>query len=183
MVLLFLAFRGKLHKSLQGGIKLKKRIYISTLVAFLLTACNKEAEPTPVEKVESSQEEIVTKAWPDMINELAANGDVATDKYYALEKYMMSYKTNENEVSQFKQNILASYKDKTYLANSENHEQMLNQIFQSYIVEQNTADDWNDFAFDYFQNVKYVYKRLDTVDGEAVKANEIQMNHVLPDLN
>ncbi len=95
---------------------------------------------------------------------------------------MMEYEASEDEVNEFKQNILSSYKDKIYLSNIENHEKMLTNIFQSYIVEQNSEGEWKDFAFDFFQNSKYTYRGVDAVDSESVKSNEEQMNKVVNNL-
>lgn len=35
------------------------------------------------------------------------------------------------------------------------------------------------FAFDFYQNTKYVYRGVDAVDSESVLANEHQMNKAI----
>lgn len=138
-----------------------------------------------VDKVapEKEEEPIVAEvpAWQTEIETLAGNSDGASDKFYALEKFMMDYesKATSEEVDSFKENILKAYQDKTYLNNPTDHKIMLTQIFQSYIVERNESKEWKDFAFDFHQNVKYVYRGADAPDSDAVKANEAQMDKAL----
>jgi len=127
--------------------------------------------------------EITTSNWIDEINAIANSSDSNSDKFYALEKVMLAYETNENEVTQFESEIVSDYKNGTYLNELDNHERMLSNIFKSYVVEQNTNGSIKDFAFDYHQNLKYVYRGADTPDSESVKSNEEQMNKALASLN
>lgn len=135
---------------------------------------------------EKEEESIVAEvpAWQTEIETLAGNSDGASDKFYAIEKFMMDYesKATSEEVDSFKENILKAYQDKTYLNNPTDHKIMLTQIFQSYIVERHESKEWKDFAFDFHQNVKYVYRGVDTPDSDAVKANEAQMDKVINNL-
>ncbi|MGG2081636.1 hypothetical protein [Lysinibacillus pakistanensis] len=167
----------------------KKLIFSAVLVLSLgLAACGEEKATEEPQKEETQtpastdeSETTSTSTWKDEISALATNEDAASDKFYALEKFMMDYrsKVTTDEVEQFKKEIIDDYKSGTYLSELENHERMLTNIFKSYIVEQNSEDALKDFAFDYFQNLKYTYRGADTVDSEAVKSNEDQMNKAL----
>lgn len=134
-------------------------------------------------KEQPKASEVTTFDWVDEINAIANSSDSNSDKFYALEKVMLAYETNENEVTQFESEIVSDYKNGTYLNELDNHERMLSNIFKSYVVEQNTNGSIKDFAFDYHQNLKYVYRGADTPDSESVKSNEEQMNKALASLN
>lgn len=169
---------------------MKKLVYSVALAsALLLAACSDdEATPEksePIEAVDEKEEvEVVeeTKTWNESLDEIINSSDAPSDKFYALEKVMMDAEVDEADVESFKQDILTAYKGKTYLADPTNDSVMLNHIFKSYIVEQNETDAWKDFAFDFHQNVKYVYRGVDGPESEAVKANESQMDKVINNL-
>lgn len=169
---------------------MKKLIFSATLVsAIILGACSdEEATPEksePIEAIDEKEEvEVVeeTKPWNESLEEIINSSDAPSDKFYALEKVMMDAEVTEAEVESFKQEILTAYIEKTYLADPTNDSLMLNYIFKSYIVEQNETDAWKDFAFDFHQNVKYVYRGVDGPESEAVKANEVQMDKVINNL-
>ena len=142
------------------------------------------AEPQIAE--ENIKETVVETTWQDEIKTLASNADVAVDKYAALEKYMMDYrsKITDSEIQQFTNDIINDYESGSYLNDISNHEVMLTNIFKSYLVSEKSSDTVAvDFAFDYFQNMKYTYRGVDAVDSDAVKANESQMNRALEQIN
>lgn len=120
--------------------------------------------------------------WKSEINKIASNSDAVADKYNAIEAYMMSYRDRitDAEVKQFTSDIIDDYKSRKYLSELTNHERMLTNIFKSYIVSEKSKDQATiDFAFDYFQNMKYTYRGVDAVYSDAVKANEGQMDKAL----
>ncbi|MBD8033026.1 hypothetical protein [Solibacillus merdavium] len=169
---------------------MKKAIFSAALLsALFLAACSdEEATPEKSEPIEAVDEkegvEAVeeTKTWNESLEEIISSSDAPADKFYALEKVMMDAEVTEADVDSFKQDILPGYKDKTYLADPTNDSVMLNFIFKSYIVEQNETDAWKDFAFDFHQNVKYVYRGVDGPESVAVKANEVQIDKVINNL-
>ena len=61
---------------------------------------------------------------------------------------------------------------------------MLENIFKSQVVEQFYDGDepMKEFAFDFWQNSKYVYRGVDTPDSAAVKSNEEQMDKALAEM-
>ncbi|WP_421663710.1 hypothetical protein [Lysinibacillus telephonicus] len=132
-------------------------------------------EPSQPEVAE--EEEIAT--WQDAIANIVSSEDAASDKFYALEKYMMNYETNEEEVQQFTKDIISDYQSGTYLDEVDNHERMLTNIFKSFVVSENSDNEIEDFSFDYHQNLKYVYRGAETADSQSVMANEKQMNDAL----
>lgn len=165
---------------------MKKLIFSGALVLSLgLAACSEEAEkPIPKDQtIEKPTPKVsVEMKWQDEITKLASNSDSASDKFYALEKLLMDYKATEAEVKEFSTYIIDDYKSGNYLSDIGNHERMLSNIFKSYYVEKNSEGALKDFAFDYFQNMKYTYRGADTVDSEAVKSNEEQMNKALKEI-
>ncbi|MFJ8515557.1 hypothetical protein [Lysinibacillus xylanilyticus] len=165
---------------------MKKLIFSATLVLSLgLAACSEEAEKptTKDQKIENPTPKVsVETKWHDEITKLASNSDSASDKFYALEKLLMDYKATQAEVKEFSTYIIDDYKSGNYLSDIGNHERMLSNIFKSYYVEKNSEGALKDFAFDYFQNMKYTYRGADTVDSEAVKSNEGQMNTALKEI-
>ena len=143
----------------------------------------KEQSHKETENVSKKEQKPVNhKTWEEEINEIANNNDPANEKFYTLEKYMMNYQANDEEVKKFKNDIINNYKSGKYLSEIENHARMLTNIFKSYIVEKNSDGALADFAFDYHQNLKYTYRGADEVDSEAVKANEDQMNKALREI-
>lgn len=165
---------------------MKKLFYIGALSSLLLTACGEEEakpkEDTPAAEPAVVKEESVTKenvSWQDEIAKLVANSDVAADKFYALEKFLIKYEATDAEVEEFAKYIIEDYKSGNYLSDINNHERMLTNILKSYYVEKNSEGAMKDFAFDYFQNMKYTYRGVDAVDSDSVKSNEDQMNKAL----
>lgn len=165
---------------------MKKLVFSAALLLSLgLGACGEE-KAAPKEEVPASEQKANEKTvtaetpkWQDEITKLASNSDSAADKFYALEKLLMEYKATDAEVKEFSTYIVDDYKSGSYLSEIDNHERMLSNIFKSYYVEKNSEGALKDFAFDYFQNMKYTYRGVDTVDSEAVKSNEEQMNEAI----
>lgn len=168
---------------------MKKLFYICALSALLLTACGDETKEEP--KFEETADTTINdsepveekKTWNESLEEIINSSDAPSDKFYSLETVMSNAEVSEDDIKSFKQEILSSYKDKTYLSNTTDDETMLNLIFKSYIVEQNEENEWKDFAFDFHQNVKYVYRGAETPDSDSVKSNEAQMDKVISKLN
>ncbi|BAK15873.1 hypothetical protein SSIL_1450 [Solibacillus silvestris StLB046] len=168
---------------------MKKLLWIGALSVLLLTACGDETKEEPkfeetadttINDSESVEEK---KAWNESLEEIINSSESPSEKFYSLETVMMDAEISEDDVNTFKQDILSAYKDKTYLSNPTDDEFMLNLIFKSYIVEQNVEGDWKDFAFDFHQNVKYVYRGAETPESDSVKSNEEQMDKVINKLN
>ncbi|WNS78792.1 hypothetical protein RRU94_02275 [Domibacillus sp. DTU_2020_1001157_1_SI_ALB_TIR_016] len=65
-----------------------------------------------------------------------------------------------------------------------NAEYMLGNIFKSEVVENHYKNSQQDpvdaFAFDFWQNTKYVYCSVDAPVGQPVQVNEEQMDKALP---
>lgn len=167
---------------------MKKVFYIGVMLALLLTACVEEKTTTKEDATtieQKSKEETVTvesSNWQKEISMIAANSNGTADKFNALEKFLIEYKATEKEIKEFSTYIVADYKSGSYLNDIGNHEKMLTNILKSYYVEKNSDGALKDFAFDYFQNMKYTYRGVDTVDSEAVKSNEKQMNKALKEI-
>lgn len=170
------------NRIIEGGFKTMKRIfYVGALSALLLTACGEAEKPIPKnETIEYPTPKVSEEVqWQEEITKLASNSDSATDKFYALEKLLIDYEASNTEIKEFSTYIVDDYKSGNYLSEIDNHDRMLSNIFKSYYVEKNSEGALKDFAFDYFQNMKYTYRGADTVDSEAVKSNEEQMNEAI----
>ncbi|WP_052130325.1 hypothetical protein [Ureibacillus sinduriensis] len=182
---------------------IKIRTFSTSLVlCFALAACNgadndsKEKEvtepapaqeetgtiDTPSEETTIEDNDAAPDNWAEKIYEISSNGENAAGKFSELEQYLLEYEVSEEEVDQFKIDIVDDYKSGTYLNELDNHDRMLTNIFKSYFVEKNSEGALKEFAFDYFQNLKYAYRGVDTPDSEAVKSNEQQMNEMLPEI-
>lgn len=167
-----------------------------SIIGFTVTLDNEELESdsASVETSASTIAEDVTneteekpvvetkKPWNESLEEIINSSDAPSDKFYALEKVMMEVDVAESDIESFKQDILTAYKEKTYIADPTNDSVMINFIFKSYMVEQNETAAWKDFAFDFYQNTKYVYRGVDAPDSDAVKANEAQIDKVINNL-
>lgn len=146
---------------------------------------NKEevADTATNEVVETQAATATTDDWNVFIDELVANGESEQEKFKALEFYAYDYVTNDDEFKDFAKTIVADYMMGTYLDNYTDHKTMLTKIFKSFVVEKNATGAVKDFAFDYYQNVKYVYRGVDAIDSEAVKSNERQMDKAIEKIN
>lgn len=170
---------------------MKKLLWIGALSALLLTACGDEKKEEPKPKFEKTADTTINdsepveekKTWTESFEEIINSSDAPSDKFYSLETVMMDAEVSEDDVKSFKQEILSAYKEKRYLSNPTDDEIMLNLIFKSYIVEQNAENEWKDFAFDFHQNVKYVYRGAETPESDSVKSNEEQMDKIINKLN
>lgn len=184
----------------------KKRIFSTALIlCFGLAACNGDETATKDEKVteptttdeadevsepatedttteETTDEEIDPDNWARKIHEISSTEEDASDKFYELEQFLVAYEPSEEEIDQFKTDIVDDYKSGTYLDELDNHDRMLTNIFKSYFVEKNNEGAIKEFAFDYYQNLKYAYRGLDGPDSDAVKSNEEQMDKILPEI-
>lgn len=162
---------------------MKKLFFAGAIAALLLAACGDEESKVEEKNNEVATGQTSTQAdWKSEINKIASNSDAVADKYNAIEAYMMSYRDRitDAEVKQFTSDIIDDYKSRKYLSELTNHERMLTNIFKSYIVSEKSKDQATiDFAFDYFQNMKYTYRGVDAVYSDAVKANEGQMDKAL----
>nr|WP_146139668.1 hypothetical protein [Lysinibacillus timonensis] len=122
-------------------------------------------------------------SWENKIAGIANSEGSASDKFKELETYLLESEVTDEEVERFKVDIVNEYERDTYLADIKNDAYMLDYMFRAYHVEQNNqGTPIGDFAFDMFQNMKNTYRGVDTVESEAVKANEAQMNEALNEI-
>lgn len=147
-------------------------------------------EPTDApadQKVENTTASDESGSWETKIKEVAASDLSETEKFDAVSLYAQDYTPSDSEVTEFEQYIVNEYTTGSYLLDAANHEYMLSNIFKSEVVEVHYEDEAQEpidsFAFDFWQNTKYVYRSVDTVDSEPVKANEEQMDKALAKMN
>lgn len=141
-------------------------------------ADKKIEDPKPAAQTEKKKE----VSWKDEISKIAKSEGSPTEKYDAVMIYAKDYQTNEKEVQAFTEEIIKEYKSKKYDADITNDQYMLTNVFKAnvinrYLGQKNTPQ--NDFAFDFYQNTKYMYRGVDKPGSDAVKANERQMDKAL----
>lgn len=162
-------------------------IIAASLVLFIVGAINsgtkntKSEDPKPVAQTEKKKEVL----WKDEINKIAKSNGNPTEKYDAVMIYAKDYQTSDEEVQAFTKEIIKEYKTKKYDADITNDKYMLTNIFKAnvinrYIGKVNTPQ--NDFAFDFYQNTKYLYRGVDKLGSAPVRANERQMDKALKSL-
>lgn len=89
---------------------------------------------------------------------------------------------SKKELNKFQKDIISDYKSGSYLSELDNHERMLSNMFKAVQVEKQTSGAIKNFAFDYYQNLKYAYRGVDLPGSEPVLANETQMNKALSEM-
>ncbi|MBK5506634.1 MULTISPECIES: hypothetical protein [Bacillus] len=141
-------------------------------------------ETTTQPKKEAVQETTNAINWEGKIKEVASSDKTTTEKFDEISKYARDYKTNNDEVKQFGNEIIKEYKDKKYIKDVSNHEYMLTNIFKSQVVDKNVSEKpLKDFAFDFWQNSKYNYRGVENATSSATLANERQMDKALSKMN
>lgn len=133
-------------------------------------------------KVEEESTAVKVSTWQDKVKEVAAMNGTPTNKYDAIMLYAKEYPVTEAEIKEFEEYIIAEYKSKNYVADINNAEYMLSNIFRANVINKfygQVNTPINTFAFDFFQNTKYTYRGVDTVDSSAVRSNERQMDKAL----
>jgi len=168
-------------------------IILFAILGGLINACfGGEDESTPKqdatkqEKVETAtkpKEEVPSKiTWQDKVKEIAAMEGTPTDKYNAIMLYAKEYSATEAEIKEFEKYIINEYTSKKYVADINNAEYMLSNVFRANSINRfygEVMTPINNFAFDFYQNTKYTYRGVDSIDSEAVKYNEQQMDKAL----
>jgi hypothetical protein len=144
------------------------------------TEAPKETE-TPKETVASPTEApvAVSSDWQSEVDSIAAGDGSKTEKFDAVTVLAKNYQLTQDEAFEFTQFMLGEVSNDTYLSDPENDVYMLSSIFKATAVEHLINDSeglpLDAFAFDFLQNVKYVYRGVETAESESVKSNEAQM--------
>ena len=139
-------------------------------------------EPTPMPSVApTASDSASSESWDSSIKRIAKSDSTATEKADAVEALARAYKPSELELLDFNSSIVEEYTSQNYLANLEDAEYMLTNIFKAVVVQNNHKDGEpiKDFALDFYQNTKYTFRGAETPDSDAIKANEEQMNKAL----
>lgn len=166
---------------------MKKALLLITalMITAALTACGSENTPSAENAAETVvKEETPEQAkvdWKASIKELAGSDQSETEKADAAEKLARDYKPSAEEITEFQTHIVESFISGEYLKDSTNAEYMLSNIFQSVVVERQAdeAQAMKKYAYDYYQNTKYVFRGAETPDSESVKSNEEQMTKAI----
>lgn len=134
-----------------------------------------EEKDTPVEETEPAID------WESEIATIAKDGSLSsTQKADRVEIMAGKYVVGSLELMDFEKYIVDEYKEGRYLEKADDDVYMLTNIFKAKIVEMVNGDiPLAQFAFDFYQNTKYVYRGVDTPDSESVKSNEEQMDKAL----
>jgi hypothetical protein len=157
-------------------------IFIIIIIALIVDISNddKQSANIPVKEDVAEDRSI---SWEDKIKEIALTDHNPSDKFNEVSMYAKDYSPTEKEIANFEEYILAQYNEGKYLKDLSNDEYMLGNIFKSQVVEDYYEPGSNDaiksFAFDFWQNSKYVYRGVDKVDSETTLANERQMDKAI----
>ena len=133
-------------------------------------------------RLKSEQVASVAVTWQDKVKEIATMNGTPTEKYDAVMLYAKDYPSTEAEIKDFEKYIITEYKSKNYVADINNAEYMLSNIFRANVINRfygEVQSPINNFSFDFYQNTKYTYRGVDTLDSSAVRSNERQMDKAL----
>lgn len=139
-----------------------------------------EVSATPVVEKEEKKE----VDWESEVKKISETDGISkTEKFDLVSVLAKDYNPSETDIDNFEITILNAYSSGEYLSDIDNDLYMLSNIFMSNVIERSYDDSLNNpmdsFAFDFWQNSKYVYRGADTVDSESVKSNEQQMEKAL----
>lgn len=165
-------------------------------IFFLLGACGsffidnedeEKSKKTSNENVNNKKEEKEKEIfWEEKITEIAKSDNSETEKHDEAVLLSKKYKVSKEELELFQKYIINEYESKVYLKDIKNHEYMLKNIFISNVIEKYYDDKLknpiDNFAFDFYQNTKYIYRGVDDVNSESVIANEQQMDKTLKEI-
>ncbi|QCT03792.1 hypothetical protein E6C60_3081 [Paenibacillus algicola] len=117
-------------------------------------------------------------AWEVDLKKIASEDSSKTEKADAAEMLARAYKPSDAELDDFQKYIVYEFKNNRYLADSDNDGYMLGNIFRSVVLNRSLQESHpaSQFAYDFYQNSKYVYRGAETPESESVKSNEEQMN-------
>lgn len=141
-------------------------------------------QPTNVPSDRPATTEQVNESWESTLKRLAQSDASPTEKATAAEALAGNYKPNKDELLDFESSIVEEYTSENYLANIDDAEYMLTNIFKAIVVGDQHSDGEaiSDFAFDFYQNTKYTYRGINSVDSDSIKSNEQQMEKALAKL-
>lgn len=121
--------------------------------------------------------------WKSSLAEIVKEDSSTTEKADSVAILAKDYKPDEEELKEFEKYIVDEFTQGKYLQKPKDAEYMLSNLFKSIVVEKSYEDSENapidKFAYDFYQNTKYVYRGADTPDSESVKENESQMKKAL----
>lgn len=140
-------------------------------------------EPIQEDKTEPEKKTI---SWKEKVKEVAASTGTETEKFDEISLFANAYEANEEEIAEFEEYIIKEYKGGKYIMDISNHVYMLGNIFKSAVIE-NYYDDaeqklMDSFAFDFLQNSKYNYRKIENMTSESTLSNEEQMDKALVEM-
>ncbi|WLR54271.1 hypothetical protein LC048_17745 [Mesobacillus subterraneus] len=163
-------------------------LFLLVVIALVVDISNDEPKEVvkestqPVEKNEMNSENKQT--WEEKVNEVAAKNATETEKFDEISLFANDYEATEDEIKDFEQFIIQEYKAGKYIMDISNHEYMLGNIFKSQVVEgyYPEGEPMKNFAFDFFQNSKYNYRKVENMTSGSTLANERQMDKALEEM-
>lgn len=166
-----------LHRKAKLGSRLKNvGVSIGALVLFFVVVIN---SPDSSESLPGS--------WADEVKRIAASEKTETQKFDEVMALAKKHKPTKDELAEFEDYIVNEFLSGRYLADPKNHEYMLGNIFRAAVINEQYDDrdqvPIDEFAFDFWQNTKYVYRGVDSIDSPSVKSNERQMEKALKKMN
>ncbi|MCY1690704.1 hypothetical protein OVA29_08540 [Exiguobacterium sp. SL14] len=159
---------------------MKKLIFGSSIaVALLLSGCNESEDTTQAVEKKVVQKAPETIDWKSEVQKLADGDGSPTEKHDATYMLVKQANLSKKEIILFEKELVKDYKSGNYLSFKDDQTALM-RIFKSVAIEKNTDNAaMKSFSFDFYQNVKYVYRGVESPTSEAVKSNEDQMNDAL----
>lgn len=129
-----------------------------------------------IEKTEAAQPD-----WKSSIKDIAKSAQSKTEKADAVELLAKKFNPSADQLKQFQTHIIEDFQSRKYLKDANNSEYMLSNLFQSVVVEHQADESqaMKKYAYDFYQNTKYVYRGAETATSDSVKSNEKQMTKAL----
>lgn len=146
------------------------------------TTVEPSANPTSVPSLAPAASDPATsEGWDSSLKRMAISDATPTEKADAIEKLAHAYIPSEVELLDFNSSIVEEYTSQNYLANLEDAEYMLTNIFKAVVVQHNHKDGEpiKDFAVFFNQNTKNIYTGAEAAESDSIKSNEAKMNETL----
>jgi hypothetical protein len=153
---------------------------------FTIASCSKTEDAKPKEVTKDQIEASQPPKWLEEIKKTAISNQTESEKADAISLLASNYQPIKEEVQEFEDYIIDEFTQNKYLSDIDNHEYMLTNLFKCRVVEDFYDDKEQQpidrFAYDYFQNINYLYRGSDILGSEEIKLNEEHMNQALAEM-
>lgn len=131
---------------------------------------------------ESNTEGAVVDDYEKAIQDITDDESSPTAKYDDVVNLARNqYQPTDVEIKQFALDIVLSYNSDEYMSMIDDESYTLTNIFKSNIVMKEYGEDTlgAEFAHDYEQILKYIYRGVESKDSEFIQENQRQLEEVM----